>query len=149
MKIRRAIKLQLAEDPEIKAIIGANVYLRRVPQRAGSKRLVISQTATEWPARSNDPREDDDDRTRTKQQIKASLTLDIYSPDEDEVEQLAKLVENALDDFQGTMQDVKIGRMLMRDEHDNYEPRDDASDDVLHRITQEYEAWYLEPIRPD
>jgi hypothetical protein len=76
------------------------------------------------------------------------MQIDCYcsgSGAETAIDTLAETVSETLDDLSGTVQGVTVKRSLQDDERDNYEPMQDGSDNGIHRITQDYGIWYVEP----
>lgn len=141
MRITKAVKLHLKNDSGVSAIVGQRVYLRRAPQAAAYPRVTVSIASCSWPTRSNAPRS-----AGTILDVKARLQVDSWSMDEDEVDTLSEMISDALDDFRGTMQGVVVKRALQDDERDNYDSLRDASDDGVHRITQDYEIIFQQPV---
>lgn len=73
--------------------------------------------------------------------------LDCYSKDYREVHALALLVFKAMPDFRGPHSDDVVVRTVTREsESDSTEKIQDGSDDVRHRVRQDWLVWHTEAV---
>lgn len=140
MILTTAIRDHLRADATVLEILTLpKVYKRRAPARAGYPHVVVSIATTDFPTQSNAP------QTASQNKLKVKVQVDSFSTEEEQVDRLAEAVASAMRIDSETIQSVTILKCVPKDERDNYEYLRDASDEGVHRITQDYDVHYVQP----
>jgi hypothetical protein len=138
--IREAILARLRESEALEAVVGTRIYPEPRPQRDDPADLL---PCVEYQVVSNINRQRIAGRTGI---VYARIQFDLLALDLKQCTAMKAAIEACLDGYRGTVANIEIARAEQQEEQDLAERLDDGSDQVLRRVSVDYQVKYRTEI---
>lgn len=126
----QAIADYLIGLPAVNELVGERVYVRRAFRTTTLPRITLDRIGEDF-AHTMAGR---DGIARPRIQI------DVWATTIDDADDIADRLEAILDGYRGDIGGVTMQGIFQRDRRDGFETRSDATQNVIHRVTMEFEV---------